>query len=535
MDSTLKENNACIESKIVNDLPNCKQGNDLKVNDCPTDSELSKNHVDGDVQLSVEKNSLNNDIFNNKGDAADADAGVEKSAENNEDIVNDVNSTSSPNVSPADTNIRSHDNTDFNMSSKSSPNASQVEENAVNSTVQDDDEDLLADDPSDVPVVAENEDRLLGDDDSLDEATKCDKVANNSSVDEASLRESQSSSEVDQTENSASLDDSSRENAVNVEKISNRDESERTDKTVTESIALPDDAMVIDENTSSSSTSLKPGAPSPEPMDTLDTEMSKEQENNCSNEKENVVDSAPIEDSALVIEDSVDSASKMVSKSVDSDPAANEDDGCDKNNQNDDSSKDTNSHPCTEVFHVDDNDDGLEMIMDSTEKDPIAQDNENAESPIDSSNKNVDETERSINEPETSSSVADENSKDGSTISAEGSSSNFGGETEETSSKNSSKPESNAEKTSAGTEKAGEEENCIIPDTSDNAAKEIKVIARQVRKFDITPVRLEKLMDPSKLAAVKLESDSAKNSLVNSRPQRQAAKKAETQIKVRMR
>lgn len=508
MENPLKDTNAHIESIAVNDVPNCKQGSDMKVNDCSTDLNLSNNHVGGDIQLSCEKKSLNNDLVNNKGDA-DTTTDVEEPLTNNDDIAND-------------------------MGSKSPPSASSGVVNTACNTLQaDNDDELLADDPSDVPVTTENEDCLLGDDDSPDKATaSCDEELDDSRV-EASSRESQPP-QTSEAVNPIALDDSPKENATNAEESLDRTESgekEAVSETA-ESTAPSDEAMEVDENSSTSIVSQKPGV-SPEPMDTLDGEVEK---NSCPNDKESDIDSPPTEFSATVNENSGDSASKFGIKSVDSESGVNEDSSCEKSSEKDDSSKDVDPPPSTEVFQVDDdNEDDLDIMMDSSEKDPIAQENENSEPQVEG--KEDDELETSNDEPKTSTEGVDEGSKDGDAVCEEDSSTSSAVGGVETS-KSSARAEAGSEKSSEtsensnSAEKADDDENCIIPDASEgDPVKEVQVVHKQIRKFDITPVRLEKLMDPSKLAAaVKLESD--KNS--PSRPQRQAAKKAETQIKVRI-
>ncbi len=237
----------------------------------------------------------------------------------------------------------------------------------------------------------------------------------------------------------------------------------------------------------------------------------------------------------------VSEANESSSKSLDQTPPSSVD--ADKVNNPDDDAlevlsitsnedeKDSNQNRNTEVLHIDENEDDSDIIPLDNEKDPFAQ-----EGDVDAE-----------------SSKADDKPKDA-TVAAESSSLNEIEELQSASKENVEvKDQKESIKTAGsandGAEKEVVSEGCIIPDAMENdsgAANkgEITVTKHQIRKFDITPVRLEKLIDPSRLptpkhtplspTTTKTESDTNKGSPTINRPQREAAKKADAQIKVEL-
>lgn len=178
-------------------------------------------------------------------------------------------------------------------------------------------------------------------------------------------------------------------------------------------------------------------------------------------------------------------------------------------------SDDTRKNPNTEVLHIDQNEDDAEMVMDTGAKDPFGQENEGGDV-----EPNTTREKESEIEPMDVDHSADPDEN-------------------ETSRKTDSKIVAGKESQENGKTTEiddGEDENCIIPDavvSSETTKDQISSNNKQIRKFDITPVRLEKLMDPMKLASSAVSSSEQDRSVVNSgRPQRRAAKKAESQIKV---
>lgn len=170
----------------------------------------------------------------------------------------------------------------------------------------------------------------------------------------------------------------------------------------------------------------------------------------------------------------------------------------------------------TEVLHIDQNEDDAEIVLDTGEKDPFGQENEVGTGDVEPTPSNDKETVEAEPMDVDQSVDLDEN---------------------ETSQNTNSKSTSIKDLPDSGktAEEVGDE-NCIIPDSvvNDEAAKNGLDVSKQIiRKFDITPVRLEKLMDPTKLANSKVQStDPDRNTGVGARPQRRAAIKAESQIKV---
>lgn len=189
-----------------------------------------------------------------------------------------------------------------------------------------------------------------------------------------------------------------------------------------------------------------------------------------------------------------------------------------KENENNDLQRESVQNRDTEILHVDENDEDSEMIVELTESDPFAQESEDVS--LDKENT----TNKEVNVDDITDVSPPMNLLEENEISQDSPSKNTD---------DSGKASSSTEVTDQNSaEKEVDDENCIIPDsvTNDTENKEIKVINKQIRKFDITPVRLEKLIDPNKLSSSKSELEIDRNS--TGRPQRLAAKKAESQIKV---
>lgn len=178
-------------------------------------------------------------------------------------------------------------------------------------------------------------------------------------------------------------------------------------------------------------------------------------------------------------------------------------------------SDDTRKNPNTEVLHIDQNEDDAEMVMDTGAKDPFGQENEGGDVELSTMRGKESEIEP-MDVDHTADLDENETSRKTDSKIAAGKESQENGKTTEIDD--------------------GEDENCIIPDavvSSETTKDQISSNNKQIRKFDITPVRLEKLMDPMKLASSAVPSSEQDRSVVNSgRPQRRAAKKAESQIKV---
>ncbi|XP_065202335.1 zinc finger MYM-type protein 4 [Planococcus citri] len=197
-------------------------------------------------------------------------------------------------------------------------------------------------------------------------------------------------------------------------------------------------------------------------------------------------------------------------------------------NNKESTSEETSDAKNTEVLHIDENDEEPEEVMDTSECDPFGQVSENAA------------TEVEEMEVDGTSSCKDAQSEMVEIVTVINS-------TEEYSSSSESASKSTHEKSSTDDSVDQTDENCIIPDNVNNEGDEgAKTTIEVVKpKFDITPVRLEKLMDPSKFVNSQEKSNEliqdksssttndpdSNNLTVTSRPQRQAAKKAESQIK----